>query len=175
VEHRQDEIEIFNLARQVGKKLTQLGFFLASAESCTGGWLGQVITDIAGSSAWYERGFITYSNLSKHEMLGVSFSTLEQYGAVSVEVAQEMAIGALKNSHAQVSVAITGIAGPGGGSNLKPVGTVCLAWVVKDGLMQKKQFLFEGNREAIRRQAVSTALQGVMELLEDSPEGTSIV
>ncbi|MCB1935538.1 MAG: CinA family protein [Nitrosomonas sp.] len=157
------------LAKAVGEKLKSDGLYLVSAESCTGGWLGQAITTIAGSSEWYDRGFITYSNLSKNEMLQVSFSTLNQYGAVSVEVAQEMALGALKNSHAQISVAITGIAGPGGGSDTKPVGTVCFAWTLKNELTNRKQFLFEGNREAVRQQAVKIALLGILELLENNP------
>jgi len=160
---------IFDLAENTGRKLKQQGWFLTSAESCTGGWLGQAITAVAGSSEWYERGFITYSNRAKMEMLHVSSSALEQFGAVSVEVAYEMATGALKNSPADISVAITGIAGPGGGSMLKPVGTVCFAWVLKNGLAVRKKLFFSGDREAVRRQAVVTALHGILELLEEAP------
>jgi len=162
----ENQEDLFNLAKIVGERLKSHGFYLASAESCTGGWLGQVLTAVVGSSEWYERGFITYSNLSKNEMLQVSTVTLTQYGAVSLEVAQEMALGALKNSHAQISVAITGIAGPGGGSDIKPVGTVCFAWTLKNESMNRKQFLFKGNREAVRQQAVKIALLGILELLE---------
>ena len=166
----QDEQDvIFDLAENTGRKLKQHDWFLVSAESCTGGWLGQAITAVAGSSEWYERGFITYSNRAKMEMLQVSSSALQQFGAVSVEVAYEMAAGALKNSPADISVAITGIAGPGGGCALKPVGTVCFAWALKNGLAIRKKLVFAGDREAVRRQAVITALQGILELLEEAP------
>jgi len=157
------------LAIQVGERLKQHGLLLVTAESCTGGWLGQVITTVAGSSAWYERGFITYSNRAKCEMLGVSHTTLEECGAVSEEIAQEMAFGALKMSHAQVSVSITGIAGPDGGSEAKPVGTICFAWALKEGLAKHKTYFFSGDRDAIRRQSVITALQGILSLLDEMP------
>jgi nicotinamide-nucleotide amidase len=140
-----------------------------TAESCTGGWLGQAVTTVAGSSAWYERGFITYSNRSKCEMLGVSQTTLEKYGAVSEQTAQEMAFGALKMSHAQVSVSITGIAGPSGGSETKPVGTICFAWALKEGLAKCEIHHFNGDRDTIRRQSVMTALQGILNLLDELP------
>ncbi|MDR4516834.1 MAG: CinA family protein [Nitrosomonas sp.] len=152
----------------MGERLRQRGVLMATAESCTGGWLGQAVTAIAGSSVWYDRGFITYSNLSKNEMLGVSMTTLEKYGAVSEVTAQEMAFGAQKNSHAQVSVAITGIAGPTGGTELKPVGTVCFAWMLKEGLLNSETCFFSGDRESVRRQAVMKALQGLLKLLDES-------
>lgn len=142
---------------------------LVSTESCTGGWLGQVVTTIAGSSAWYERGFITYSNCSKQEMLGVYDTTLTQYGAVSEQTAREMASGAIIHSHAQISVSITGIAGPEGGTPLKPVGTVCFGWAAKSGLALSKTHYFDGDRDAIRRQAVVIALQGVIDLINQLP------
>ncbi len=142
---------------------------LASAESCTGGWLGQTITSIAGSSAWYERGFITYTDISKHEMLGVNSATLEQYGAVSEETAYEMAEGAIARSHAQVAVSVTGIAGPGGGTAEKPVGMVCFAWIMKEGLARTETRYFSGSREEIRQQSVAEALQGVIDLLHGIP------
>lgn len=142
---------------------------LASAESCTGGWLGQAVTSVAGSSAWYDRGFITYSNHAKQQMLGVQAATLGQYGAVSEQTAQEMAAGTINRSDAQISVAVTGIAGPGGGSKEKPVGTVYLAWAYKHGLARSEAYLFSGDREAIRRQSVGTALLGIIKLLEDIP------
>ena len=155
------------LAAEVGERLRQLGLLLATAESCTGGWLGQAVTAIAGSSVWYDRGFITYSNLSKNEMLGVSMTTLEKYGAVSEVTAQEMALGAQKNSHAQVSIAITGIAGPVGGSESKPVGTVCFAWVLKEGQLSSETCFFSGDRESVRRQSVIKALQELLNLLDE--------
>jgi nicotinamide-nucleotide amidase len=142
---------------------------MVSAESCTGGWLGQVVTMLPGSSSWYERGFITYSNISKQEMLGIRYSTLEQYGAVSEQTAYEMAMGALNNSHAQVGVSITGIAGPDGGTETKPVGMVCFAWVVKEGLARCETHHLEGQRGTIRHQSVAVALQGVINLLHDTP------
>lgn len=139
---------------------------LVTAESCTGGWAGQAVTEVAGSSAWYERGFITYSNTAKREMLGVQQSTLDQYGAVSAQTAQEMAAGALNRSHAHISVSITGIAGPDGGTVTKPVGMVCFAWAAEDGRVQRETHYFKGDRAAIRRQAVVTALQGILNLLD---------
>lgn len=143
----------------------QRNMMLATAESCTGGWIGEAVTAVSGSSAWFERGFITYSNAAKCEMLGVRQTTLDQYGAVSPQTAQEMALGALGKSHAQISVSITGIAGPDGGTETKPVGMVCFAWANKDGLVQQATHYFSGNREAIRRVAVVTALQGILQAL----------
>ncbi|MBX3617137.1 MAG: CinA family protein [Nitrosomonas sp.] len=142
---------------------------LVTAESCTGGWAGQAITAISGSSAWYERGFITYSNTSKHEMLGVQKTTLDQFGAVSPQTATEMAAGALNRSYAQISIAITGIAGPDGGTAEKPIGMVCFGWAHKNGLIRQETYYFNGNRETIRYQAVITALQGVLKLIDEIP------
>jgi len=164
-----DDLTLQDLARKVGAELAQQGLMLASAESCTGGWVGQTITSIAGSSAWYERGFITYTDISKREMLGVSSTTLDQYGAVSEETAYEMAECAIARSHAQVVVSVTGIAGPDGGTAKKPVGTVCFAWLMKDGLARSETHHFSGSREEIRRQAVMGALQGVLDLLQGIP------
>ncbi len=146
----------------------QHGLKLVTAESCTGGWLGQAVTAVAGSSAWYERGFITYSNLSKCEMLGVQQATLDQYGAVSAQTAQEMVMGALNRSHAQVGVSITGIAGPDGGTAVKPVGMICFAWAIEDGPVRQETRFFKGNRDTIRRLSVATALQGILRLLDDA-------
>ncbi len=157
-----------HLARQVGSALAQQGLMLVSAESCTGGWLGHMVTSIAGSSAWYERGFITYSAISKQEMLGVSSKTLEQYGAVSEQTAREMAHGAVARSRAQVAVSVTGIAGPGGGTVEKPVGMVCFAWVMKDNHVRSETRHFTGEREAVRQQSVAVALQGIKALLHDT-------
>ena len=155
------------LATLIGAKLKAKGLMLATAESCTGGWVAQAITAIAGSSDWFERGFVTYSNASKQDMLGVSEATLAAHGAVSEQTAQEMAAGALRNSQAQVAVAITGIAGPSGGTPEKPVGTVCFAWVRSNGTPLAQTRSFEGDREGVRRQSVLAALQGVLALLED--------
>jgi len=154
------------LATLVGAKLRAKGLMLTTAESCTGGWVAQAVTAIAGSSEWFERGFVTYSDAAKQEMLGVSASALAAHGAVSEETAREMAAGALAHSRAQVAVAITGIAGPTGGSPEKPLGLVCFAWAVEEGALRAETRHFEGNRESVRRQSVIAALQGVLELLE---------
>ncbi len=154
------------LATLVGARLKVQGLMLATAESCTGGWVAQAATAVAGSSDWFERGFVTYSNAAKQEMLGVSAGTLAAHGAVSEQTAREMAAGALAPSRAQVAVAITGIAGPAGGSPEKPVGTVCFAWTRNSGAPVAQTRRFEGDRESVRRQSVIAALQGVLELLE---------
>ena len=157
------------LARKIATALTARGALLATAESCTGGWAAQALTAIAGSSNWYERGFVTYSNAAKEEMLGVQRQTLERHGAVSEETAREMALGALGHSGAGVALAITGIAGPGGGGREKPVGMVCFAWAAKGGVPRSETRHFAGDREAVRRQAVERALAGVLELLDAAP------
>lgn len=164
-----NNVNFTRLAKQTGILLTQHGLILVSAESCTGGWLGQVVTTVPGSSTWYERGFITYSNISKQEMLGVRDDTIEQFGAVSEQTAYEMAMGAVTNSHAQVGVSITGIAGPDGGTETKPVGMVCFAWVMKEGLARRETQIFKGDRQSIRHQSVTIALQGVISLLHEIP------
>lgn len=154
------------LAACVGDALKARGRMLASAESCTGGWVGEAVTAISGSSQWYERGFITYTNQSKQEMLGVAATTLERHGAVSGETVREMALGALHHSHADVSVAISGIAGPSGGTPDKPVGLVWFAWSAKSGELRTARHVFPGDRRAVRQQAVETALKGVLALLQ---------
>jgi nicotinamide-nucleotide amidase len=154
------------LATLVGAKLQSKGMMLNTAESCTGGWVAQAVTSVAGSSAWFERGFVTYSNAAKMEMLRVNAETLRTQGAVSERTAGEMAAGALSCSRAQVAVAITGIAGPDGGTAEKPVGTVCFAWAVKDGAVRAETRQYQGGRESVRRQSVIAALQGVLELLQ---------
>jgi len=158
--------ELNKLAEQVGAALKSRGLLLASAESCTGGWVGEVVTSVPGSSHWYDRGFITYTNESKQEMLGVAAQTLAEFGAVSEQTVREMAAGALKHSRAHIALAISGIAGPGGGTPNKPVGTVCVAWATRSdaGLSQALHFL--GDRTAVRRQAVVAALQGVLRMVE---------
>ncbi|MBU0751650.1 MAG: nicotinamide-nucleotide amidohydrolase family protein [Gammaproteobacteria bacterium] len=156
------DAELAELSQAVGLACRQRRLFVATAESCTGGWVAQVITHTAGSSAWFERGFVTYANAAKVEMLGVSPRTLETHGAVSPETAKEMATGTLKNSNALISLAITGIAGPTGGSPGKPVGTVCFAWCWRDAEPEAESCHFDGDREAIRRQAVIHALNGLL-------------
>ncbi len=150
------------LAAQLAELLKREGQMLTLAESCTGGWVAKVCTDLAGSSSWFERGFVTYTNESKQELLGVSGETLERHGAVSEQTVAEMAVGALARSHAQLAVAISGIAGPGGGSEQKPVGTVCFAWARSGVGAVAERMCFEGDREQVRRQAVAHALQGAV-------------
>ena len=159
------EDELQQLATQLGDKLLARGWMVATAESCTGGWVGQLLTSLAGSSAWYERGFITYSNAAKTEMLGVPTDTLEIHGAVSEETACAMATGALTHSHAQASLAITGIAGPGGGTPQKPVGMVCYGWAFTDGTVISSNCRLSGDREEIRSRAVAAALRGLIDLI----------
>ena len=154
------------LAILVGARLNARGLRLATAESCTGGWVAGAVTAIAGSSAWFDRGFVTYSNDAKMEMLGVSAATLEAFGAVSEQTAGEMAAGALAHSHAQFALSITGVAGPGGGSVEKPVGMVCFGWAGEGGAPLVITRNFSGDRESVRRQSVICALQGVLERLE---------
>ncbi len=157
---------LLNLAEKLGELLLSRNERLALAESCTGGALAQAVTEIAGSSAWFERGFVTYSNAAKSELLGVPAITIERHGAVSEATARSMAEGALARSPADWTVAITGIAGPGGGSAEKPVGTVCFAWAGRDLGCQAQTRLFSGERSAVRRQAVAHALRGLIHLLE---------
>ncbi|MBI5659544.1 MAG: nicotinamide-nucleotide amidohydrolase family protein [Nitrosomonadales bacterium] len=158
------------LAAQVGGQLKAHGLMLATAESCTGGGVAQAVTEIAGSSVWFERGFITYSNLAKQQMLGVSETTLSQHGAASEFTVREMASGALQRSHAQVSLAVSGIAGPSGGTPDKPVGTVWFAWCIKDRMCVARLHHLAGNRAEIRAQSVRIALQGVLDLLNQITE-----
>ena len=154
------------LATIVGARLKARGLRLATAESCTGGWVAGAVTAIAGSSEWFDRGFVTYSNDAKMEMLGVSAATLEAFGAVSEQTAGEMAAGALAHSKAQLALSITGVAGPGGGSAEKPVGMVCFGWAGEGGAPIVITRNFSGDRESVRRQSVICALQGVLERLE---------
>ncbi|BBU28379.1 competence-damaged-like protein [Caballeronia pedi] len=156
---------VHQLAIRVGNKLRDERLMLATAESCTGGMVATAITDISGSSAWFERGFVTYSNLAKIEMIGVPAALIEQHGAVSEPVAKAMAEGALRNSRAQVSVAITGVAGPAGGSDAKPVGTVSFAWSNRLHTGVETQ-LFKGDREQVRAQAAAHALRKLLEFLD---------
>jgi nicotinamide-nucleotide amidase len=160
--------ELETLAERLGCLLIERGEWLAAAESCTGGWLAQSVTAIAGSSTWFDRGFVTYSNAAKADMLGVSDSTLARHGAVSEAVARAMAQGVLTHSRADWSVAITGIAGPSGGSPEKPVGTVCFAWASKEGGCEAKTCLFSGDRASVREQSVRYALNGLIDRVESA-------
>jgi len=161
--------DLIALADQLGQDLKRRRVMLATAESCTGGWLGAVITAVPGSSHWYDRGFITYTNAAKREMLGVKTETLARFGAVSEPTARAMAEGALASSRADLTVAITGIAGPGGGSTDKPVGTVCLAWAERRKPVRTLTEHFHGDRAAIRLAAIRSALEGLKQLLESAP------
>jgi nicotinamide-nucleotide amidase len=156
---------LYSLAERVGAELKRRKLMLATAESCTGGWIAEAITMVPGSSDWFERGFVTYTYISKREMLGVKQSTLGRHGAVAEEVVREMAAGAIARSHAQVAVAVSGVAGPSGGTPGKPVGTVCLAWCLKNRKPRSETRHFSGDREAVRRQSVERALRGVLACL----------
>jgi nicotinamide-nucleotide amidase len=154
------------LARSVGQRLRLAGLQVATAESCTGGLLAKCLTDIAGSSDYFERGWITYSNAAKHTDLGIPKRLIARHGAVSEEVALAMARGAIDNSQARVSIAITGVAGPGGGTKAKPVGTVWIAWGFRrrgKTLAIALPFRFRGGRDAVRHQAAAVALAGLPE------------
>ncbi|POR56155.1 nicotinamide-nucleotide amidase [Paraburkholderia eburnea] len=156
---------VHQLAIRAGNKLRDARIMLATAESCTGGMVATAVTDISGSSGWFERGFVTYSNQAKTEMIGVPAELIEKHGAVSEPVARAMAEGALRNSRAQVSLAITGIAGPGGGTPEKPVGMVSFGW--SNRLHTSVETLvFKGDREQIRVQAAAHALRGLLALIE---------
>lgn len=160
--------ELEKLAERLGAALLSRGESLVVAESCTGGWLAQSVTSVAGSSAWFDRGFVTYSNAAKMDMLGVPELTLERHGAVSEATARAMAQGALRHSPADWSVAITGVAGPGGGSPAKPVGTVCFAWAWKEGGCEAQTCHFTGDRRTVREQSVEHAMKGLLERLSTS-------
>ena len=159
------------LAERLGVLLLQAQQRLVTAESCTGGGLAELVTRIAGSSQWFERGFVTYSNAAKQELLGVTTAMLEESGAVSEQTALAMARGALRHSHADISVAITGIAGPDGGSDDKPVGTVCFAWANRDGDAKVTQTWFQGDRMQVREQSCLLALQGLIDILDRQNSG----
>lgn len=158
-----DDRALAALADKVAELLCERRLMLVTAESCTGGWIAKCCTDLPGSSHWFERGFVTYTNDAKMEELGVLAETLQAYGAVSEATVAEMAAGALRQSNAQVSVSVSGIAGPGGGRPDKPVGTVCFGWVVAGKAPVTRRMLFSGNREQVRRQAVAEALRGVID------------
>jgi nicotinamide-nucleotide amidase len=152
------------LAAELGEAARLQRHMLVTAESCTGGWIAKTLTDIAGSSAWFECGMAAYSYEAKQALLSVRPQTLEQFGAVSRETVIEMVSGALANTGATLAVAVTGIAGPGGGTEDKPVGTVWIAWKRRNGYPDARRYQFDGDREAVRRQTVAAALQGMLVL-----------
>ncbi|ALN92155.1 competence/damage-inducible CinA C-terminal domain protein [Lysobacter gummosus] len=159
------DIALQRLAQQIGEDARLNHHMLVTAESCTGGWIAKTLTDIAGSSAWFECGLVAYSYEAKQALLSVRPQTLEQFGAVSRETVIEMVSGALANTGATIGVAVTGIAGPGGGTEDKPVGTVWIAWKRRGGYPRAEVFHFDGDREAVRRQTVAAALMGMQALV----------
>ena len=163
--------ELQTLAEDVGARLRAARQMLVTAESCTGGWIAKTVTDLAGSSDWFDCGLAAYSYEAKQALLSVNPHTLETHGAVSRETVIEMVSGALVHSGAGVAVAVTGIAGPGGGTVDKPVGTVWIAWKRRGGYPRAELFLFAGDREAVRRRTVAAALQGLAALASEMPSG----
>lgn len=153
--------DLDELAALLGERMRENRQMLVTAESCTGGWIAKTVTDVAGSSDWFDCGMAAYSYEAKQALLGVRPETLEQHGAVSRETVVEMVSGALVHSGASIAVAVTGIAGPGGGTDDKPVGTVWIAWKKRGGYPAAELFRFAGNREAVRRQTVAAALRGL--------------
>jgi nicotinamide-nucleotide amidase len=158
--------ESLALATALGQALLRRGLGVATAESCTGGLVAGAITDVAGSSGWFDRGFVTYSNDAKIEMLGVRAETLAAHGAVSEATAAEMAAGALAHSRADLAVAVTGVAGPDGGTPAKPVGTVCFAWARRGRALATATHRLPGDRAAVRAATVRVALQGLLDRLD---------
>lgn len=152
---------LFELSQRVGDALGQLRATVTTAESCTGGWIAKVITDVSGSSVWFERGFVTYSNKAKHQLIGVNERTLEAFGAVSEGVVLEMAQGALAAAKADYAISVSGIAGPDGGNDEKPVGTVWFGFADKQGRTVAEVQRFDGDRDAVRRQAMEYSLQSL--------------
>ena len=159
------EQELERLVQNLASGLTKCGWFMATAESCTGGWIAKCCTDLAGSSAWFDRGFVTYSDRAKHDLLGVDFGTLKNAGAVSRATAIEMAEGARHQAGVNVALAVTGIAGPAGGTTNKPVGMVWFAWSLEGRQASVEVMHFHGDRDDVRRQTVVHALSGLQDLL----------
>ncbi len=156
---------LYALAERTGQRLHRLKIQLVTAESCTGGWIAEAVTAIPGSSHWFERGFVSYSNLAKQDMLGVPAALIDSDGAVSEAVVKAMAQGAIQHSKAHLSIAVSGIAGPDGGTADKPVGLVWIAWGQKRGYVEAQAFQFSGDREQIRRATVVAALEGLLQRL----------
>ena len=165
--HLPSDVELGAQARQLAETLIAKRHVVSTAESCTGGWIAKTLTDIAGSSVWFDCGVVAYSYEAKQAMLGVRPQTLEREGAVSRETVIEMVSGALVHSAASLAVAVTGIAGPGGGTAGKPVGTVWIAWKRRGGYPKAEVFHFDGDREAVRRQTIAAALRGLLEMTAD--------
>jgi nicotinamide-nucleotide amidase len=163
-----EEQALVSLAARAGAALHRVGWRLTLAESCTGGWVAKSITDIAGSSAWFERGFVTYSNAAKEQLLGVSPALLAEQGAVSAGVVEAMARGALEASPADLALAISGIAGPDGGTADKPVGLVWFAIAARGGHLRSQSYVFQGNRDAVRHAAVAQSLAMIVEAVSRS-------
>ncbi|MBD9643289.1 MULTISPECIES: nicotinamide-nucleotide amidase [Pantoea] len=155
--------QLQQLSHRIGEQLKRRQATVTAAESCTGGWIAKVFTDISGSSAWFERGFVTYSNEAKQQMVGVQETTLQQHGAVSEQTVREMATGAAKAAAAEYAIAVSGIAGPEGGTPDKPVGTVWFAIVGPEGRVLAQRQIFAGDRDAVRRQSVAWALQTLLD------------
>ncbi|MET3078294.1 MULTISPECIES: nicotinamide-nucleotide amidase [Pantoea] len=155
--------QLQQLSHRIGEQLKRRQATVTAAESCTGGWIAKVFTDISGSSAWFERGFVTYSNEAKQQMVGVQDTTLQQHGAVSEQTVREMATGAAKAAAAEYAIAVSGIAGPEGGTPDKPVGTVWFAIVGPEGRVLAQRQIFAGDRDAVRRQSVAWALQTLLD------------
>ena len=161
--------ELQELATQLGDCLFAQNMRLATAESCTGGWLAKIITDLPGSSSWFNGSLVTYANEAKQQILGVKKSTLDEFGAVSGETVQEMSNGVLAHMDADVALSISGLAGPGGATDNKPVGLVWFGWGGRDNPVRAESHVFEGDREAVRRQAVEKALHLLLAMLECDP------
>jgi len=161
-----DEQEIERLVQDLASRLVECGWTMATAESCTGGWIAKCCTDLAGSSAWFDRGFVTYSDRAKHDLLAVELSTLKKAGAVSKATAVQMAEGARRRAGVNAALAVTGIAGPGGGTADKPVGMVWFAWSLDGRLTSSEAMHFMGDRDAVRRQTVVHALDRLLDLLD---------
>lgn len=159
---------LYSLAEEIGRRLVDQRHKLVIAESCTGGWIAKCVTDVAGSSQWFDCGFVTYSNEAKVNLLGVPDSLLARYGAVSPETVRKMAFGALANSHAQLAVAVSGIAGPGGGTQDKPVGTVCFAWQLKGRPCHTEVHRLTGDRSTVREQAVGIVFKGILSVYDQA-------
>ncbi len=163
-----DDEVLYEHALSLGRALKLAGLSVAAAESCTGGWICKALTDVPGSSGWLNCGLVTYSNAAKHELLGVPYTLIEGHGAVSEQVVKAMAEGALARTDADLAIAVSGIAGPNGGTPEKPIGLVWFAWVRRGGRMRSECRQFEGDREDIRRAAVLHALDGLRPLIADA-------
>ena len=163
---RPSDQELLALAEELARAAMRKGWWIATAESCTGGWIGMLITSLPGSSNWYDGGFITYSNEAKQEMLGVPAAVIETHGAVSEETAREMAKGAIAHSRADAALSVSGIAGPAGATPGKPVGTVCMGWALRNGTVLSTTCRMGGDRQEVRARAVAAAVRGLLELMK---------